>query len=232
MANRSAMSYPTATIGYMSATGERAIRLAVRGLAIAAALAAMAMLSGCVRSPAQPQAVVPNATVVRDVDGDTIDVRHDQRGRLRVRIIGLDTPETHRPGVGVGCGGPEASAFAKRSLEGQRVAIVMDPGGDATDRYGRTLAGVFLPDGTNFAVLAVGQGYGRAYVYGHRPSKWAAEIQTAEDQARSMSRGIWGPPCLGDTHSDPLAYTRPARITDATMAMPDGDRLTGTRSNA
>ncbi|WP_394329243.1 thermonuclease family protein, partial [Mycobacteroides abscessus] len=61
-------------------------------------------------------------TVVRDVDGDTIDVRHDQRGRLRVRIVGLDTPETHRPGVGVGCGGPEASAFAKQTLEGQRVA--------------------------------------------------------------------------------------------------------------
>lgn len=218
MGNRSAMSHPAATIRGMGTTGERATRLAVRGLAIAAALAAVAMLSACVRSQAQPQAVTPNATVLRDVDGDTIDIRHDQRGRLRVRIVGLDTPETHRPGMGIGCGGPEASAFAKQTLEGQRVAIVLDPGGDTTDRYGRTLAGVFLPDGTNFAVLAVGQGYGRAYVYAHRPNKWAAEIQAAEDQARSLGRGIWGPPCLGDTHSEPLAFTHPARITTSANA--------------
>lgn len=232
MANRSAMSWLTGTIGAMSATGQRARWLAVRGLALAAALAAVAMLSGCVRSQAQPRAVAPNATVVRDVDGDTIDVRHDQRGRLRVRIVGLDTPETHRPGVGVGCGGPEASAFAKQTLEGQRVAIVMDPGGDATDRYGRTLAGVFLPDGTNFAVLAVDQGYGRSYVYGHRPSKWAAEIQAAEDRARSAGRGIWGPPCLGDTHSDPLAYLRPAGGAGATMAVVASDGRAAARSSA
>jgi hypothetical protein len=47
--------------------------------------------------------------------------------RLRVRILGIDTPETVDPGAAVGCWGPEATAFALANLEGQRVALVTDP---------------------------------------------------------------------------------------------------------
>src|SRR5690242_19956984 len=108
------------------------------------------LAAGCTRSPAQPNNT--NATVVKIVDGDTIDVRDDDRGRLRIRVIGIDTPEVKKPHYTVGCGGVEASEYAKALLDGQRVAVVTDPSQDAHDRYGRTLAEIFLPDGRNYAV--------------------------------------------------------------------------------
>jgi micrococcal nuclease len=78
------------------------------------------------------------ATVLSAVDGDTIDVRDDTRGRLRVRLLGIDSPEVHKPGWPVGCWGPEAAQFASDALTGQRVALSADPTQDTYDRYGRT----------------------------------------------------------------------------------------------
>ncbi len=162
-----------------------------------------ALLAGCGPvSDAEP--VSTNATVIKAVDGDTIDVNSDSRGRLRIRIVGLDTPETVRKGWSVGCHGPEASSYAKATLTGQRVALVIDPTQDATDRYGRTLAGVLLSNGTNYAVEAVRQGHGRAYIYGHKPSIWANEIAAAEDLAHREGQGLWGAPCYGQTESEKL----------------------------
>lgn len=97
----------------------------------------------------------------------------------------------------------EASAYAHDLLDNQRVAIVTDPSQDARDRYGRTLAEIFLSDGRNFAVEAVRSGHGRAYVYAHRPSRWAGQIADAERQAQESKTGIWGPPCWGHTESVP-----------------------------
>lgn len=87
---------------------------------------------------AQTEPVTTTAEVLRVVDGDTIDIRDDVRGRLRVRILGIDTPETKKPGVPVECWGPEATRFAESNLVGRRVALVIDPTQDRTDHYGRT----------------------------------------------------------------------------------------------
>ena len=81
--------------------------------------------------------VTATATVLKVVDGDTIDIRDDVRGRLRIRVLGIDTPETKKPGYSVGCWGPEATEFARSTLVGQRVAMENDPTQDRTDRYGR-----------------------------------------------------------------------------------------------
>lgn len=173
------------------------------GLAAVLTGTATALLAlGCQPSHADP--VVTNATILRVVDGDTVTVASDLRGRLKVRIIGLDTPETVRDEWSVGCHGPEASAYAKEVLSGQRVELLTDPTQDSTDRYGRTLAEVILSNGTNYAVQAVKLGHGKAYVYGHNPSKWADEIQAAEDQAKSSRAGLWGAPCWGQVESKPL----------------------------
>ncbi len=76
---------------------------------------------------ADPVAVT--ATVLNVVDGaDTIDIRDDARGRLRVRLLGIDTPETKRSGYTVGRSGPEATQFAESTMVlGQRVAPQPDP---------------------------------------------------------------------------------------------------------
>jgi len=60
-----------------------------------------------------------------------------------VRLIGVDTPETVKPGEPVQCFGPQASHFTKRRLEGERVRLVF--GAERRDVYGRLLAYVYLP---------------------------------------------------------------------------------------
>jgi micrococcal nuclease len=74
---------------------------------------------------ADPVAVT--ATVLKVVDGDTIDIRDDARGRLRVRLLGIDTPETKRLATRSAAGGPEATQFAESTMVGQRVAPQPDP---------------------------------------------------------------------------------------------------------
>ena len=78
-------------------------------------------------SVAHADPVATTATVLKVVDGDTVDIVDDVRGRLRIRLLGIDTPETKKPGYTVGCWGPQATEFAKSTLLGQRVAFVTDP---------------------------------------------------------------------------------------------------------
>lgn len=152
---------------------------------------------------AQADPVATTATVLKIVDGDTVDIVDDVRGRLRVRLLGIDTPETKKPNFTVGCWGPEASAFAKDTLVGQRVALIADPTQDKTDRYGRTLAYLDKADGWDYSVEAARVGAAHSYVYRDHPVARAMEIGAAEQEAKTAGRGLWGPPCFGDTASFP-----------------------------
>lgn len=155
----------------------------------------------------EPQAhaepVVATATVLKVVDGDTIDIVDDVRGRLRIRLLGIDTPETKKPGYTVGCWGPQATDFAKSTLLGQRVTFVTDPSQGMHDRYGRTLAYLVRADGWDYSVEAARAGAAHSYVYHGKPSARAGEIGAAEQEATAASRGLWGPPCFGVTDSVP-----------------------------
>ena len=98
------------------------------------------------------------AVVLKVVDGDTIDIRDDNRGRLRIRVLGIDIPETKKPGYTIGCWGPQATQFAQDTLLGQRVAFLADPTQDRTDHYGRTLAYLVKGDGWSYSVEAARAG--------------------------------------------------------------------------
>jgi micrococcal nuclease len=172
-----------------------AIRLAV--------LAVVAMTTLVTPPVVNADPVATTAEVLRVVDGDTIDIRDDNRGRLRVRLLGIDTPETKKPGYTVGCWGPEATDFAKTTMLGQRVALVTDPTQDITDRYGRTLAYLVRADGWDYTVEAARAGVAQSYVFDHHPVAEYGEIQAAEAEAREAHRGLWGPPCNGHTESTP-----------------------------
>jgi micrococcal nuclease len=166
---------------------------------------------------ATADSVPVTATVLKVVDGDTIDIRNDDRGRLRVRLLGIDTPETKKPGYTVGCWGPEATEFAKSTMVEQRVAVVTDPTQDRTDRYGRTLAYLVRADGFDYSVEAVRAGAAKSYVYGGRPVSRYDAIAAAEKEAMDALRGLWGPPCNGDTASVPLCSpTRCSRLLPRT----------------
>ena len=122
---------------------------------------------------------------------------------LRIRLLGIGTPETKKSGYTVGCWGPQATQFAKDTLLGQRVAFVQDPTQDRTDRYGRTLAYLDKADGWDYSVEAARAGAAHSYIYRGNPVARYAEIAAAEQEAQNAKRGLWGPPCNGQTESVP-----------------------------
>jgi micrococcal nuclease len=127
--------------------------------------------------------------VVRVVDGDTIVV--DQNGKdEKVRFIGVDTPEIVDPRKPLQCFGKEASAETHRLLDGKLVNLGEDPSQGTLDKYGRTLAYVFLPDGTNVNEALILTGFAHEYTY-HLPYKYQAEFKAAERVAREAKRGLW-----------------------------------------
>jgi micrococcal nuclease len=85
----------------------------------------------------------------------------------------------------------------------QRVALVTDPTQDRTDRYGRTLAYLVRADGWDYSVEAARAGTAKSYVYGGVPVSRYGAIEAAETEARDAGRGLWGPPCNGNTESVP-----------------------------
>lgn len=140
------------------------------------------------------------ATVVRPVDGDTLRVAAHGR-EFAVRLLGIDTPETHRPGTPVECGGPQASAsMAALAPPGRRVQLEPDPGQDRVDRYGRLLAYVRLPDGRLIEDEQLRAGWAMAYVFAGRPVSRHGAFAADEAAARAAGRGVFGA-CGGDFHS-------------------------------
>jgi micrococcal nuclease len=123
------------------------------------------------------------------VDGDTVDVRIDGRAE-RVRLIGINTPETKDPRRPVQCYGPEASALTTLLLPaGTGVRLERDV--EARDDYGRLLAYVRRSDGL-FVNLELAR-QGSAVVLSIRPNTaFAAVIAAAADEARRAGRGLWG----------------------------------------
>jgi len=121
--------------------------------------------------------------VTRVVDGDTIVLD----GNERVRLIGVDTPETKHPQKPVEYFGKEATAFTKRMVDGRKVRLEYD--WQKQDRYGRTLAYVYLEDGTFLNAEIIKQGYGFAYT--KFPFKYLDEFRQYEREARESGRGLW-----------------------------------------
>ena len=126
--------------------------------------------------------------VERVVDGDTLVLS----GGDRVRLIGVDTPETHHPSKPVQPFGPEAYEFTRGKVEGKRVQLKFDPG-ETKDRYGRTLAYVYI-DGEFLNELLIRQGLARALTNYPFSSDMKQVFRTAEAQAKAAKRGVWSLP--------------------------------------
>ncbi len=155
-------------------------KLAIAAIAIAILALGGGKLVGATRSDA--------ARVVRVVDGDTVVVRtagHDER----VRYIGVDTPESVKPGTPVQCFAKRASAFNKRLVAGERVRLVRDA--EERDRYGRLLAYVYRTRDDLFvnATLVTG-GYAVPLTIPPNVAH-AEEFRTLAAVARRKGRGLW-----------------------------------------
>jgi len=127
--------------------------------------------------------------VVRFSDGDTITV--DMNGTEEtIRMIGVDTPETHHPSRPVQCYGPAASAYTKNLIGSQKVRLEADPTNQNRDRYERLLRYVYLSDGRMVEEELIKNGYGFAYT--SFPFTKKQEFVQLEEQAKSANKGLWG----------------------------------------
>jgi micrococcal nuclease len=124
--------------------------------------------------------------VTRVVDGDTVEVWLDGREE-DVRYIGIDTPETVKPGAPVDCFGPQASAFNHRLVEGRRVRLVFDT--ERRDQYGRLLAYVYLGDRFVNAEL-IRRGLARTLNIPPN-DRFAGRLKRLEIAAARAGRGLW-----------------------------------------
>lgn len=141
----------------------------------------------------RPGAIAANGVVVKTVDGDTLDVHLVDAlgGRTeRVRLLGVDTPETKRPDTPVECFGHEAADATARLLPvGTPVRLERDV--ELRDRYGRLLAYARRADDGLFVNLElVRTGYAAAYPFppnvAHRD-----ELAGADAAARAAGAGLW-----------------------------------------
>jgi endonuclease YncB( thermonuclease family) len=180
------------------------------GRALAVLLLAAGLLAGCGRllggdggtgrAPAglatseaeraswpEPPGDAVRAMVQRVTDGDTF-VATVGGHRERVRVIGVDTPETVAPNRPVEPYGREASDFAKRFLTDATVRLAGDV--EARDRFGRVLAYVWLADGTFWNALLVAEGYAQQLTIPPNVA-YAPLLRRLAAQARGQDRGLW-----------------------------------------
>jgi micrococcal nuclease len=138
------------------------------------------------------------AVVVDLVDGDTLDLRLAGVGKERVRLIGIDTPETKKPGSPVECFGPEASAYLASLVPvGSDVRLLRDV--EVRDQFGRLLGYLFRASDGLFVNLAMAaDGYAEALSIAPNTT-FAAEVNRAVGEARRDGRGKWAacPPAGG-----------------------------------
>jgi micrococcal nuclease len=144
---------------------------------------------------ARPTSTVQtNATVVRVVDGDTFVATLDaEPGEFRIRMLGVNTPETVDPRRPVECFGKQASTHLKELIEGQRVRLESDPQADERDRYSRLLRNVVLEDGTDVNAALVRDGYAYAYLSYPLNAERKQELKKLQEIARASESGVWSP---------------------------------------
>jgi micrococcal nuclease len=160
---------------------------------------ALAVLGGC-GSPApgvisegsngpvvDPLPDGPNASVRRVVDGDTLIITNGDR----IRLIGIDSPESVQPDAPVECFGPQASNRLMELLPvGTGVRLEYDV--DRSDRFGRTLAYVFRrSDGLFINASQIDGGFATTLSIAPN-TRYADRFTDLQEQAKADQRGLWG----------------------------------------
>ena len=190
--------------------------MTARGLAaIAALLAAAALATACVppgsvsrasyttieNTPAAGATAAPSpaaataapdtgpATILRVVDGDTLDVRVPGGEVKRVRLVHVDAPED---GARRECHGPEATAFVRKLLP-PRTLVHLERDYTNSGPHGRLLRYVRLQDGSLLSVRLAAAGMAEYRLYRPATDTLHADlVEAAEAEARSAGRGLWG----------------------------------------
>jgi len=172
--------------------------------------------NGCPPPPEPPSRLSFYAVVTAVTDGDTIKVRRGFYKKYTVRLIGIDTPETKKPGTPIECGGREATSSMyrlgftrprdtdgdglrdRKGGKGRKVKVTTDPTQDRRDRYGRLLAYVKSARGS-FAGAQLRAGWAMVYVFAN-PFEQLGPFEAAAESAHAGGRGVWSN-CGGNFHT-------------------------------
>lgn len=127
--------------------------------------------------------------VTKVVDGDTFWIDDGSPKGLKIRLIGVDTPESRKTGKReIAYYGKEASEYMNKLISGKKVRLEYDV--DSTDMFGRTLAYVYLENGTFVNANLVINGY--AMVMTVPPNiKYAETFLKLAQKARDQNKGLW-----------------------------------------
>jgi len=128
--------------------------------------------------------------LMRIVDGDTIIIGFNNSTEY-VRLIGIDSPEPNDPG-GPQCYANESTAHLQELARTGIVILHFDESQGMHDSYGRLLAYVELPDGTDLGKQMLSDGYAREYTYNAEYDRQNG-YKTAEGDAVGGEKGLWGP---------------------------------------
>lgn len=147
-----------------------------------------------------PEILIENSKeylVKRVVDGDTFEIESEGKS-FKVRMIGMNTPETVKPNSPVECYGKEASTYTKDLLTGKTVILEEDV--QPTDKYGRLLRYVYIKSESGELVFInkkiVEDGY--AYASSYPPNiKYQEILKSTEKKAREDKSGLWAE-CIQD----------------------------------
>jgi micrococcal nuclease len=130
-------------------------------------------------------------TVVKVVDGDTLDVDmpDGKYKTTRIRLLGVDTPETKKPNTPVMYYGPEASDYTRKITLGKKVTVLIDTVSDERDRFGRLLGYIRLEDGRIVNEMLVEDGYAYADLrFKHSDFEKYRELM---EKAKVQKKGLW-----------------------------------------
>jgi micrococcal nuclease len=146
-------------------------------------------------------------------DGDTITVIRANQTKLRIRMVGIDAPETPKgtkfPGQPYG---KEAEAYLKQLVEGKRVKVEIY----AVDRYKRLLSVIFL-DGKDINRAMLEAGLAEVYRGPESDNPYKPQYQAAEEAARSTKKNIW---IQGEKYESPRAIVSGCALVKASLPAP------------
>ncbi len=125
--------------------------------------------------------------VIDVADGDTFSVSMDGIEE-KIRLVGVDTPETHKPNTAVQCFGPEASDFTKSLVLNKPVQLKADSKQSNRDRYGRLLRYAYLENGQELNETLVREGYALTTNFNTEKKK---QLQNLQQGAKDAKKGLW-----------------------------------------
>lgn len=130
-------------------------------------------------------------SVLKIIDGDTISVEINGEEK-KIRILGINTPESVDPDRPVECYGIEASNYLKQWLGGSKIKIYYDRAKPKNDDYGRLLAYIMDSEQVDIGATLITKGYAKEYTYKNEWYAKQTQYRNLEKTAKDNSLGLWG----------------------------------------